>query len=151
MAKLLIVDAEVRLRQCLTHLLSEWGHQVLVAESSRAAIGLLSEEEGIDVVFSDYRMAELNELELLGAIRERYPDVVVILMTAYDNVNHAVAMLKPPTASQRELLEGTTLRKLEEEHIRRTIAQTPSLEDAAHALGIGIATLWRKRKRYRIE
>jgi transcriptional regulator with PAS, ATPase and Fis domain len=40
---------------------------------------------------------------------------------------------------------------MEEEHIRRILAQTPTLEDAAEALGIGIATLWRKRKRYHIE
>ncbi|HVS72352.1 MAG TPA: sigma-54 dependent transcriptional regulator [Phycisphaerae bacterium] len=43
-----------------------------------------------------------------------------------------------------------TLDKLEELYIRRVLAQTKSLEDAAATLGIDTATLWRRRKKYRI-
>jgi len=53
--------------------------------------------------------------------------------------------------SQSDVPSGATLKQIEEEHIRRVIAQTPSLEDAAEKLGIGFTTLWRKRKRYHIE
>jgi two-component system, NtrC family, response regulator AlgB len=47
--------------------------------------------------------------------------------------------------------ESSTLEQMEQEHIRRILALAPTLEDAAATLGIGVATLWRKRKRYHLE
>jgi two-component system, NtrC family, response regulator AlgB len=44
----------------------------------------------------------------------------------------------------------TSLEKLEEQHIRRVLAATRSLEEAAAILGIDTATLWRRRKKYGI-
>jgi two-component system, NtrC family, response regulator AlgB len=43
-----------------------------------------------------------------------------------------------------------SLDKLEEIHIRRVLARTKSLEEAADVLGIDVATLWRRRKKYQI-
>ncbi len=43
-----------------------------------------------------------------------------------------------------------TLAKLEELHIRRVLAATKTLDEAAEILGIDAATLWRRRKKYRI-
>jgi len=43
-----------------------------------------------------------------------------------------------------------SLGKIEEEHIRRVLAATPSLQKAAEILGIDQATLWRRRKQYGI-
>ena len=42
------------------------------------------------------------------------------------------------------------LEKLEELHIRRVLGRTRSLEEAAEILGIDLATLWRRRKKYGI-
>lgn len=47
--------------------------------------------------------------------------------------------------------ESATLEQIEHEHIRRVLALAPTLEDAAATLGIGIATLWRKRRRYHLD
>jgi NtrC-family two-component system response regulator AlgB len=44
-----------------------------------------------------------------------------------------------------------TLEQIEQEHIRRVLALAPTLEDAAANLGICVATLWRKRKRYHFD
>jgi NtrC-family two-component system response regulator AlgB len=43
-----------------------------------------------------------------------------------------------------------SLDQLEEMHIRRVLAATKSLEEAAGILGIDTATLWRRRKKYGI-
>jgi transcriptional regulator of acetoin/glycerol metabolism len=43
-----------------------------------------------------------------------------------------------------------SIKSLEQEHIRRIVESTQSLAEAAEVLGIDAATLYRKRKRYRI-
>jgi two-component system, NtrC family, response regulator AlgB len=47
--------------------------------------------------------------------------------------------------------QKASLEQMEAAHIRRILSISPTLEDAAATLGIGIATLWRKRKRYHLE
>src|SRR5262245_33742317 len=47
-----------------------------------------------------------------------------------------------------ELGGGVTLDQLEAEHIRRVLANTPTMEEAAQVLGIDPSTLYRKRKRH---
>jgi NtrC-family two-component system response regulator AlgB len=49
-----------------------------------------------------------------------------------------------------ELGQAATLEQLEAEHIRRVLAATPTLDEAAAVLGIDPSTLYRKRKRYGI-
>src|ERR1700689_4203365 len=61
------------------------------------------------------------------------------------------AIFEPAPGRQSDLPAGSPLEQSEEEQIRRVLARAPTLEDAADSLGIGIAPLWRKRKRYHIE
>jgi NtrC-family two-component system response regulator AlgB len=46
--------------------------------------------------------------------------------------------------------DAVSLEKVEEQHIRRVLAVTKSLQEAATVLGIDQATLWRRRKKYGI-
>ncbi len=59
-----------------------------------------------------------------------------------DRIAHSVAGLK--------LGDAASLARIEEEHIRRVLASTKSLQEAAEILGIDQATLWRRRKQYKI-
>jgi NtrC-family two-component system response regulator AlgB len=45
----------------------------------------------------------------------------------------------------------TSLEEVERVHIERVLAETATLEEAAAILGINTSTLWRKRKRYRLD
>ena len=45
----------------------------------------------------------------------------------------------------------SSLDDVEREHIARVVANSPTLEDAAHRLGINVTTLWRRRKRYGLD
>jgi two-component system, NtrC family, response regulator AlgB len=55
-----------------------------------------------------------------------------------------------PGNSVARLGDRVSLEKIEEEHIRRVLAATKSLQEAADVLGIDQATLWRRRKKYGI-
>jgi two-component system, NtrC family, response regulator AlgB len=94
MARLLIVDNEINVRQYLTQMLRDCGHEITAAESSSEALEILSTEAEFNLVLSDWRIAESNSLELLRAIKEEYPDVIVVLMTEYRTIDKAVAILK---------------------------------------------------------
>jgi two-component system, NtrC family, response regulator AlgB len=46
---------------------------------------------------------------------------------------------------------SSSLDEIEREHIMRVLAESPTLQDAAENLGINVTTLWRKRKRYKLD
>lgn len=88
MANLLIVDDELGMRQFLTHLFQRDGHSVRVAESGHAAMALLQEEPA-DLILSDVRMPDMGGIELLRTARKLLPNVEVVMMTAFANVETA--------------------------------------------------------------
>src|ERR1700731_4619404 len=94
MAKIPIVDDEKNIRVNLATLFEGHGYEVRTAESGQQALARFSEEDGFDLVLTDYRMAEMNGCELLGHIKDRDLDVLVVLMTAYATVENAVATMK---------------------------------------------------------
>lgn len=55
-----------------------------------------------------------------------------------------------PSDSLPQLGDPVPLKQVEQQHIRRVLAATKSLQEAADVLGIDQATLWRKRKEYGI-
>lgn len=80
----LIVDDEKNVRlllqRCLVRL--DPGLKVQTAESSAQALEFLK-DESFDLVVTDFQMPCMNGLELSEAIRRGYPNIKVILMTAY--------------------------------------------------------------------
>src|SRR5277367_1375865 len=94
MAKLLIVDDEKNIRSHLATFFEGAGHHVKTADNGHQALALLSVDPGFDLMLTDYRMAEMNGLELLQETRREAPNLAVILMTAYATVENAVAVMK---------------------------------------------------------
>jgi two-component system, NtrC family, response regulator AlgB len=94
MAKVLVVDDEKNIRDMLGRFLGSREHQIAIAESGREALALSNRDGAFDLVLSDWRMAEMNGLELLNAIKAKFPSTIVILMTAYGTIQNAVAAMK---------------------------------------------------------
>ena len=88
MANLLVVDDELGMRQFLTHLLQREGHTVRVAETGQQAMTLLQQQPA-DLMLSDVRMPDMTGIELLRTARANYPQLEVIMMTAFANVDTA--------------------------------------------------------------
>src|SRR3990170_4614305 len=82
MGKVLVVDDEQGMREFLTVLLEKQGHRVITAAEGEQALQLVAEEPP-DLVISDLRMPNVDGIGLLAGIRKQYPELPVILITAY--------------------------------------------------------------------
>ncbi|WP_255989973.1 sigma-54-dependent transcriptional regulator [Chitinolyticbacter albus] len=89
---ILIVEDDDDLREALTDTLELGGHAVVSATDGEAALALL-ERERVALVLSDVQMKPMDGETLLLEVKQRYPGLPVMLMTAYGMVERAVAAL----------------------------------------------------------
>ncbi|HVA84631.1 MAG TPA: sigma-54 dependent transcriptional regulator [Candidatus Binataceae bacterium] len=146
MARLLIVDDEKNIRANLASFFESIGHAAETAENGRQARAMI-EAAPFDLVLTDFRMAEMNGLELLTEIKQRRPECLVILMTAYATVENAVAAMKagafdyvtkPFSLEQIQHLTERALQlqglRAENRALRSAIDETPLLESSSAAM-----------------
>jgi len=91
--RILVVDDEASIREVFQHNLSESGFEVRTAASGEEALGLI---DGFrpDVVVTDVRMEGMDGLELLTRLRAADPDLMVLVMTAHEDMQSAVTAMK---------------------------------------------------------
>jgi two-component system NtrC family response regulator len=92
-ARILIAEDEKTQRDLLEGFLRKEGFSVETASDGRQAIEKI-EGSFFDIAFLDYKMPELDGLQTLQEIRKRFPDLPVVMMTAYGTVETAVASMK---------------------------------------------------------
>jgi two-component system, NtrC family, response regulator len=90
---ILIIDDEEKLRTLLARIISLEGFEVLQAGDCRTGMLKLEQLE-VGVVLCDVKLPDGNGLELAGKIKEKYPLVEVILLTAYGNIPDGVQAIK---------------------------------------------------------
>ena len=93
MNTVLIVDDEPNYLIVLSELLREEGFGVFTAGNGEDALKTLSDTD-IDLVITDMRMPGIDGLELLKAAKSLNPDLPVIMVTAFGEVEMAVAAMK---------------------------------------------------------
>lgn len=124
---LLYVDDERLLHGVLERLFARHGIDVVTSSSAIEAVELLKKQK-FDMVITDFKMPEMDGLELLAHVREHYPDTQVMMITAHANIQHAVGVLRegaidylPKPFSTSALLERV------QEHLKsRETAPTPA-------------------------
>ncbi len=87
--RMLIVEDESTLCQSLKRVLEREGYEVEARENAESALKLL-EEEIYDLVVTDIILPGIDGIELLGTIKERFPEVTVIVITAYASLDTAI-------------------------------------------------------------
>lgn len=90
---LLVVDDEPNLRRSLRTLLEPEGYDVRDAESAEQALPLLAEEEFF-LVITDVRLGGMNGYEFLARVRQRWPHLPVLMITAYATPKQAVQAIR---------------------------------------------------------
>jgi len=92
-ASILVVDDEPNSLFGICEVLTDEGFNVLPAGNGKEALELLHANP-INVIVTDEKMPDLSGMELLAEIKKNYPNIPVILITAYGSVSMAVESLK---------------------------------------------------------
>ena len=128
--RILVVDDEPLILDTITPFLERCGHDVLAKTSVEAATAIIGTRDGaIDLVISDVCMPGRDGTQLLHQVREQYPDIDIVLMTAYSqiiDVRQAIEegaagfMRKPIKLNElRTLVEQVAANRLDRTKIRR--------------------------------
>lgn len=91
--KILVVEDDEALRDALLITLEAAGHQASGVDGGPAALAALAHDT-FSMVVSDLRMDPMDGLALLGELRSRHPGLPVLLMTAFGDVDKAVAAMR---------------------------------------------------------
>src|SRR5690348_9701052 len=89
----LVVDDDESLRRVTELQLEEAGYEVLTASDGEGALRVV-EEHAPPVVITDFKMPGMSGLELLKLIRNSFPEISVLMITAFGTVQNAVEAMK---------------------------------------------------------
>ncbi len=91
--KLLVVEDDAGLREALIDTLLLAGYLCVEVDSAEQALIVLNQQK-FDLVISDIQMGGMSGLTLLKNIKRKYPQLPVLLMTAYATINDAVNAMR---------------------------------------------------------
>ena len=91
--RILVVDDEDRVRQACRRLFSEEGCHVKTADNGSDCLEMIAEHH-YDIILLDLMMPGMSGLDVLTRVKSLHPDTVVIVITGYATLEHAVKAMK---------------------------------------------------------
>lgn len=92
-ANVLVVDDEKIVCNSCRKILGQEGHNVQIASSGREALRKV-EEDKFDALIADWKMPEIDGMEVARIVKKNHPDIVLIMMTGYPSVESAVKAMR---------------------------------------------------------
>lgn len=123
----LIVDDEPNAIKVLSAILSKSGYKISGSDSTEMAINMIHELD-IDVIITDLKMPGRDGIELFEYVKNSFPDIPVIFLTAYGTVESAVQamtygafyyFIKPPDYPK---LKSILDRAIEQRNLKRELS-----------------------------
>jgi two-component system response regulator HydG len=93
MQKILIIDDETDICLLLRRFLGRNGYEVAIANSGKEGIEQLNNFLP-DAVMCDFKLGDMSGEEILITIKNRFPNVPVIIITGYSDIKIAVSVMK---------------------------------------------------------
>src|SRR5262245_34179779 len=91
--KILVIDDEKLIRWSLNERLRREGYEVEEATDGATALKLIGQDD-YDLLLLDFKLPDIDGLQVLKRVKERNPGQVVILMTAYSSIENAVEAMR---------------------------------------------------------
>jgi two-component system, OmpR family, phosphate regulon sensor histidine kinase PhoR len=91
--KILVVDDEKRIRDACHTMLTNDGFEVALAENGFAGLKKI-EAEHFDIILLDLMMPGMRGIDLLTHVKGKHPDTLVIVITGYATLEHAIEAMK---------------------------------------------------------
>jgi DNA-binding NtrC family response regulator len=95
--RILVVDDEQIIRESLSFILKKEGYSVEEAGNGKDALAK-HESNAFDIIITDIEMPEMKGVDLLKQIRQRTPQALVVIITAFGSVETAVQALREGAA-----------------------------------------------------
>ena len=92
-ANVLVVDDEEIVCKSCRRILASEGHNVQTALNGREALRKV-EEDKYDVLIADWKMPEIDGMEVLRIVKKNHPEIIAIMMTGYPSVESAVKAMR---------------------------------------------------------
>lgn len=89
----LIIDDEVKLAGLISRIIELEGYQTLQAHTAKEGLDLLGTHL-VHLVLSDVKLPDANGVELVKKIKDQYPFIEVICLTAYGTIQDGVSAIK---------------------------------------------------------
>lgn len=91
--KVLLVDDEKEFLEIMSERMKARGMEVTTAESADQAMSII-EKESFDAIIMDFQMPGMDGMEALKAIKNKKPELQIILLTGYATVEKTVEAMK---------------------------------------------------------
>ncbi len=115
----LLVDDEEGVRLSTADMLAELGYDVVEAASAEEALRLLANGAQVGVVISDHLMPGMSGADLAQAVRENYPDLKVLILSGYADIDGVAPNLPRLTKPFRKDELAASLAELTRAQARR--------------------------------
>ncbi len=93
MKKILVIDDDRDICLLLNRFLGRRGFEVIEMYTGKKALNWLDANQP-DLIMCDYRLGDMDAVEMLGNIKSRYPEMPVIIITGYSDMRTAVKVMK---------------------------------------------------------
>ena len=90
---LLILDDEEMIRDLLTETFTARGYSVDTAKDGKAANKKIDDRR-YDLLITDLRLPDISGMDILTRARKKYPEMGIIMITAYGSIKNAVNFIK---------------------------------------------------------
>lgn len=135
--RVLVVDDEENLRRVTQLKLQQAGYEATTASDGAQALELLARHPQ-DLIITDLKMPGMSGMDLLRRVKEDYPEVIVIVVTAFGTIESAVEamrlgahdyIIKPVNADALKLVVS---RALEHHRLREEVKNLRSMVDSKY-------------------
>ncbi|MCR9062387.1 MAG: sigma-54 dependent transcriptional regulator [Cytophagales bacterium] len=93
MKKILVIDDDQDVCLLLERFLKRQDFAVSLANSGKKGLALL-EEDVPDLILSDFKLGDINGGDLLKSVKEKHPNLPVIIITGYSDIKVAINVMK---------------------------------------------------------